>query len=142
MLEKHANNSNELIVWLFEYYIICTLHSHKSVRKETPFWGFRLFCCINNVRRLNCIIFCSNEVYFSVFFYLWKTNKNKQDTHGYNIIAFSILFDFDDKNSSSFWTNNEKAGNYDYETILLYVWKWQMWSVLRRLLFVELWSHF
>ncbi len=28
------------------------------------------------------------------------------------IITFSILFDFDDdKNGSSFWTNNEKAGN-------------------------------
>lgn len=27
------------------------------------------------------------------------------------IITFSILFDFDDKNCSSFWTNNEKAGN-------------------------------
>lgn len=36
------------------------------------------------------------------------------------IITFRILFDFDDKNELSFWTNNEKAGNYDCETLELH----------------------
>lgn len=53
-----------------------------------------------------------------------KTNKYKQaihKTHMGAIITFNILFDFDDdKKCSSFWTNNEKAGNYGYDAIFIW----------------------
>lgn len=46
-------------------------------------------------------------------FYEKQINKQTHNTWVTIIILRSVfLFDFEDKNGSSFWTNNEKAGNY------------------------------